>query len=243
MNRLLILFVGFLINLVAGPIAWSESPLPRRGKDRRNGPRLTQAAPRLPNPNLTVVAASTKGDKDSAKEKQKKKKAKKKKHKKKNKVKEPDVNFAPTPPDVVIKMLELAQVKKGETVYDLGSGDGRIVLMAAKKFGAKGVGIELDSKLVRISRKSAKKMGVEELVSFHKQDMFTVDLRPADVVTLYILPEMNVKLVPQLKKLKPGARIVSHWSGIKGYKPDKVLKILSKDGYSHPLYLWIAPLK
>jgi cyclopropane fatty-acyl-phospholipid synthase-like methyltransferase len=125
--------------------------------------------------------------------------------------KEPDVVYVPTPQPVVDAMLELAQVTAGDVVYDLGSGDGRIVITAAKKYGARGVGIEMDPALVKKSRENAAAAGVTARVRFVTQDLFAADLRPATVVTLYLLQSINERLRPKLvRELKPGARVVSH---------------------------------
>lgn len=150
---------------------------------------------------------------------------------------DPDVMFITTPHKVVKEMLKLAEVKKDDVVYDLGSGDGRIVIAAARDFGAKGVGIELDKALVAESVKNAKKEGVSERVTFLEEDFFTVDLRDATVVTVYLLPELNVRLVPKfLKELKPGSRIVSHRWEMGKWKPDLTLK-----AYGTTVYLWVVP--
>ena len=122
----------------------------------------------------------------------------------------PDSVFVPTPDDIVAKMLEVAGVTKEDVIYDPGCGDGRIVITAAKKYGCRGVGIELSPKLVRDARASAVRNHVERLVRILEEDIYTVDMSEATVVTLYLLPGMNVKLIPQLQKLKPGARIVAH---------------------------------
>jgi SAM-dependent methyltransferase len=123
----------------------------------------------------------------------------------------PDVLFIPTPQPVVEAMLELAEIKKTDVVYDLGSGDGRIVITAAKKYGARGVGIELDPALVKQARRNAAAAGVADRVRFVTQDLFTTNLRPATVVTLYLLQSLNERLRPKLvRELRPGARIVSH---------------------------------
>ena len=124
---------------------------------------------------------------------------------------EPDVLFVPTPQPVVDAMLDLAQVRASDIVYDLGSGDGRIVIAAAKKYGARGVGIEMDPVLVKKSREHAAAAGVANRVRFVTADLFTADLRPASVVTLYLLQSLNERLRPKLvRELKPGARVVSH---------------------------------
>jgi len=158
---------------------------------------------------------------------------------------EPDVVFVPTPQKVVDKMLEMAEVKKDDLVYDLGCGDGRIVVTAAKKFGCRAVGYDISPKRVKESLENVKKNNVGDLVRIEQQDIFTLDLSKANVVTLYLLPSLNVKLIPQLEKLKPGSRIVSHDFDMKGVKPDKVVTIPDeKDDYGdHTIYLWTTPLK
>jgi precorrin-6B methylase 2 len=156
----------------------------------------------------------------------------------------PDVVYVATPDDIVAKMLELAELKKDDVVYDLGCGDGRIVVTAAKKYGCRGVGFELDLGRVRQSKENVKRNGVEELVRIERKDIFTVDLSKASVITLYLLPEMNERLVPQLNKLKPGSRIVAHDYAIEGYTPDKTVTKMSKqDAVEHYIYLWKTPLK
>jgi cyclopropane fatty-acyl-phospholipid synthase-like methyltransferase len=159
-----------------------------------------------------------------------------------------EIPFVPTPIEVVDKMLELAEVKKGDILYDLGSGDGRIVIRAAKKFGVHAVGIEMDQILLDKARKDAKAAGVSHLVEFRAQDAFQTDLSRATVVTLYMLPWFNEKMKPNLKKyLKPGARIVAHDFGIEGWTPDKTVKLpqleIKRGGYTHRhvLYLWTIP--
>jgi SAM-dependent methyltransferase len=158
-------------------------------------------------------------------------------------LREPDVIFVPTPNEVVDKMLELADVKKTDVLYDLGCGDGRIVIAAAKKVGCQAVGYDINPKRVEESRENVKKSPVEKLVKIEQQDIFTLDLSPANVVTLYLLPKLNVKLIPQLKKLQPGSRIVSHDFDMKGIEPDKVVELKSENGSVHTIYLWTTPLK
>jgi SAM-dependent methyltransferase len=159
-------------------------------------------------------------------------------------IREPDVVFVPTPQNVVDKMLEMAQVTKEDLVYDLGCGDGRIVVTAAKKYGCKAKGYDIDPKRVRESLANVRDNGVEDLVTIEQKDIFTLDLSKANVVTLYLLPELNVKLIPQLEKLKDGSRIVSHDFSMEGVKPDKVVTLTSEaDEYEHTVYLWTAPLK
>ncbi|MHC4680161.1 MAG: SAM-dependent methyltransferase, partial [Planctomycetota bacterium] len=156
----------------------------------------------------------------------------------------PDVIFVPTPQEVVDKMLELAEVKQDDLVYDLGCGDGRIVVTAAKKYGCRGVGYDIAPKRVRESRQNVQKNNVGHLVRIEQADIFTLDLSKANVITLYLLPSLNVKLIPQLEKLRPGSRIVSHDFDMQGVKPDKVVEMTSDDDYEgHTVYLWTTPLK
>jgi SAM-dependent methyltransferase len=156
---------------------------------------------------------------------------------------EPDVIFVPTPQDVVDKMLELAQVTKDDLLYDLGCGDGRIVVTAAKKYGCKAIGYDIDPERVKESLENVQKNNVGHLASIEQKDIFTLDLEQANVVTLYLLPSLNVKLIPQLEKLKPGSRIVSHDFRMRGIKPDKVLKLYSNEDHDeHKIYLWTIPL-
>src|SRR5688572_25827931 len=123
----------------------------------------------------------------------------------------PDVIFVPTPQEVVDAMLKLAKVTKNDVIYDLGSGDGRIPITAAKTYGARGVGIDIDPQRIKEATENLKTAGVGDRVKFLNQDLFTTDISEATVVTLYLLPSLNVKLIPKLnKELKPGTRIVSH---------------------------------
>jgi len=145
---------------------------------------------------------------------------------------------------VVDKMLELAEVKKDDLVYDLGCGDGRIVVTAAKRYGCKAVGYDIDPQRVKESLENVEKENVGHLVRIEEKDIFTLDLSKANVITLYLLPSLNVKLIPQLEKLKPGSRIVSHDFRMRGVKPDKVVKLTSDDDYEkHKVFLWTSPLK
>ncbi len=154
---------------------------------------------------------------------------------------EPDVVYVPTPDAVVAKMLELAKVSKDDVVYDLGSGDGRIVITAAQKFGTTGVGIELRPELVQEARENAKKAGVSDRVQILQQDLFQTDISKATVVTLYLLPQLNVKLRPLLfKQLKPGTRIVSHDFDMGEWKPDQVVQVQGP-GRMHTVYFWTIP--
>lgn len=155
----------------------------------------------------------------------------------------PDVHFVPTPQGVVDRMLELAQVTKDDVVYDLGCGDGRIVATAAKKYGCRAKGFDIDPKRIQESRETVAKNGVEDLVTIEQADIFELDLTPASVVTLYLLPQLNVRLIPQLKELKPGSRIVSHDFDMRGVEPDTVENLTTDDGISHTIYFWTTPLK
>lgn len=157
--------------------------------------------------------------------------------------KRPDVIYVPTPQEVVDKMLEMARVRKDDVVYDLGCGDGRIVVTAAKKFGCKAVGFDIDPDRVKESLENVKKNHVENLVTIKQADIFEQDLSKATVVTLYLLPSLNVRLIPQLEKMKDGCRIVSHDFDMKGVKPDKVVTVRPDDGREHVVYLWTTPLK
>jgi len=150
-----------------------------------------------------------------------------------------EVPFVPSTPEVIDRMLELARVNKGDVVYDLGSGDGAIVIRAAKKYGVKAVGIEIDQDLVLKARNNAFKEKVEHLVEFHAQDALTVDVSPATVVTLYMLPEFNAKLRPILdRQLKPGSRVVSHDYEIQGWVPDKVERVKGDFIHDHTVLLF-----
>lgn len=148
------------------------------------------------------------------------------------------VPFVPSPQDVVDKMIEVAGVKKGDVVYDMGSGDGRIVIAAAKK-GARATGFEIDGDLVKESRENIRKAGVQNQAEIRHQDILTVDFSPASVVTMYLLPDVNLKLKPNLlSQLKPGSRVVSHSFDMGDWKPDKVERV---DGRT--IYLWTIPAK
>ena len=154
-----------------------------------------------------------------------------------NPPREPDVSFVPMPRALVRQLLELAEVGPSDVVYDLGSGDGRVVIMAAKEFGARGVGIEIDPKLVKRSRRNARKAGVLDRVRFHNGDLFEADIGEATVVTLYLLQTINWKLRPKLlSELRPGTRIVGFAFDIPDWEPEKRI---DKGGglLDGPLYL------
>jgi SAM-dependent methyltransferase len=140
-----------------------------------------------------------------------------------------DVPFIVTPDNVTLEMLKLAKVGPADYVIDLGSGDGRIVIVAAKRFGARGLGVEIVPDLVRKSRESARQAGVEDRAEFREQDLFETDLSKASVVTLYLLPEVNLQLRPRLQKLKPGTRIVSHDWDMGDWKPDATIEVDAPD--------------
>jgi len=150
---------------------------------------------------------------------------------------QPDVIFVPTPHEVVDDMLRLANVGKGDILYDLGSGDGRIAIAAAKKFGIRAVGIDIDPERIREANENARKAGVTHLVEFRQEDLFKADFREATVVTLYLLPDLNVKLRPRLwDELKPGTRIVSHQFDMGTWKPEKRL-----ESNGRLVYFWTIP--
>lgn len=150
---------------------------------------------------------------------------------------EADVPFVVTPENTVQGMLELAGVSESDLVYDLGSGDGRIPITAAERYGARGVGIEIKPDLVQRARKRAKLAGVSDRVEFRRQDIFEADFSDATVVTMYLFPEVNLRLRPMLfEQLEPGTRVVSHSFDMNGWEPDSTVNV---DG--DILYLWTIP--
>ena len=153
----------------------------------------------------------------------------------------PDVVFVPTPQEVVDEMLKQAKVTKDDVVYDLGCGDGRIVVTAARKYGVKAVGFDVDPKRIEEARANVEENGVADLVTIRQEDIFRQDLGEASVVTLYLLPSLNVKLMPQLRKLKPGSRIVSHSFDMEGAKPNQVIQVEDENGVERTVYLWVVP--
>jgi precorrin-6B methylase 2 len=159
----------------------------------------------------------------------------------------PDVRFVATPEEVVAKMLEVAKITAKDVVYDLGCGDGRIVCAAARKHKCKAFGFDIDPARIKDSEANKAKLPAEvrKLVTFKRQDVFKLDLSGATVVMLYLRPHLNVKLIPQLKKLKPGSRVVSHSWDMKGVTPDEgfPIKVKKKDGYQRDVYRWTTPLK
>ena len=151
---------------------------------------------------------------------------------------EPDVVFVPTPSDIVDAMLTIARVGSSDLVYDLGSGDGRILIAAAKMYGAHGVGIDIDPERVREATANARANNVADKVTFRQEDLFTADISPATVVMLYLSPSVNSRLVPKLMKdLKPGTRIVSHAFDLGSWKPQQQVTVSGR-----PIFLWtVAP--
>ena len=151
----------------------------------------------------------------------------------------PDVIYVPTPQDVVDEMLSLAKVGKGDVLYDLGSGDGRIPVTAAKRFGIRAVGIDIDPQRIQEANENAKKNGVTHLVQFRQENLFTTNFSEATVVTLYLLPDLNVKLRPRLlAELKPGTRIVSHQFDMAEWKPEKKVELNGRT-----IYFWTIPAR
>jgi len=152
-----------------------------------------------------------------------------------------DVPFVPTPYEVVDEMLRLAELKKGDILYDLGCGDGRIVIEAAKRAGIRAVGIDIDPERIRESEENAIKAGVQKMVEFRCQNIFEADFSDATVVTMYLLPDVNIRLRPTiLRKLRPGTRIVSHSFDMDEWEPEKHTYVAASL-YPHSVYLWIVP--
>jgi predicted RNA methylase len=150
---------------------------------------------------------------------------------------QPDVIYVPTPQDVVDEMLKLAKVGAGDVLYDLGSGDGRIAVTAAKRYGIRAYGIDIDPQRVQEANENARKNGVTQLVQFRREDLFKANFSEATVVTLYLLPDLNVKLRPRLlAELKPGTRIVSHQFDMGTWPPERKLELNGRT-----IYLWTIP--
>ncbi|MSQ70539.1 MAG: methyltransferase domain-containing protein [Betaproteobacteria bacterium] len=148
----------------------------------------------------------------------------------------PDVIYVPTPPEVVSAMLKAAGVTGRDVIYDLGCGDGRIVIEAARTYGARGVGIDIDPERLEEAQANARKAGVQKQVEFRLADLFETDLGGATVITLYLLPRLNLQLRPKLLKLKPGTRIVSHEFDMGDWKPERVITVDKRT-----VYLWRVP--
>lgn len=154
-------------------------------------------------------------------------------------LRKPDIHFVGTPPEVVEEMLRMANVHKGDVVYDLGCGDGRIVIMAAKKYGVRGVGIDIDPERIKESEANARREGVTRLVKFRNEDLFEANISEATVVTLYLLDRLNEQLRPKLlRELKPGTRIVSHAFRMGDWEPEK-----SADVDGRRVYMWTVPAR
>jgi len=152
-----------------------------------------------------------------------------------------EVPYVQTPFHVVEAMLRLAEVTKDDVVYDLGSGDGRIVIAAVRDFGARGVGVEIDPRLVAESNRWASRNGVADRVRFVQQDLFQTDLTPATVLTLYITRELNLRLRPKiLRELRPGARVVSHRFDMGDWAPDRHVRVPGEGG-DYEVYMWVVP--
>jgi SAM-dependent methyltransferase len=152
----------------------------------------------------------------------------------------PDVEYVPTPHKVVAEMLRLVQVRQTDVVYDLGCGDGRVVITAAKHYGTRGVGVDIDPQRIKESLANARRAGVANRVKFLQQDLFETDIREASVVTLYLLPELNRKLRPKLlSDLRPGTRVVSHDFDMGDWHPDHVIYV--QGSYEHTVFYWVIP--
>jgi SAM-dependent methyltransferase len=163
-------------------------------------------------------------------------------------IREPDVPYVPTTEQAVEEMLKLAKVTKSDVVYDLGCGDGRIVIAAAKKYGARGVGIDINPVRIGEAKENAKRAGVENLVRFEENDLFKADIHEATVVSLFLLPNINLKLRPKLlQDLKPGTRVVSNTFDMGDWKAEQESQLSDSDeGYSslsHKFFLWTIPAK
>ena len=161
---------------------------------------------------------------------------------------EPSVPYVPTPPEVVERMLEMAKVGPQDYLIDLGSGDGRIVVTAARKFGARGFGVDLNPVRIRESIENAAKAGVSDRVAFYQRDLFETDLSDATVITMYLLPRVNIELRPRLLELKPGTRLVSHDFSMDDWKPDAYVDMEVKEKYgsapgSSSIYFWVVPAR
>ena len=159
---------------------------------------------------------------------------------------EPRVPYVPTPQEVVERMLEIAKVGPHDYLIDLGSGDGRIVVTAARKYGTRGFGVDLNPERIRESNENARRAGVSEKVAFYQRDLFETSLAEATVITLYLLPQVNIELRPKLLELKPGTRLVSHDFDMGDWKPDNHIKMDAQDKYggaggSSEVYFWIVP--
>lgn len=155
----------------------------------------------------------------------------------------PDVRYEPSEPEAVRAMLDLAALQPGERVYDLGCGDGRIVIAAVQRYAARGVCVDIDPKRIAEARDNARRAGVEDRILFLNQDLYETDIADADVVTLFLYPDLNLKLRPKLQReLRPGARVVSHWHDMGDWKPQRTVHLRS-EGRGRNIYLWTLPAK
>jgi SAM-dependent methyltransferase len=153
----------------------------------------------------------------------------------------PDVRYEPTAMDVVQAMLRLGKVGAEDVVYDLGCGDGRIVIAAVRETGARGVCVDIDPRRIAESRENARKAGVADRIQFRNEDLFTTEIGTATVVMLFLYPDLNLKLRPRLvAELKPGARVVSHWHDMGDWTPFETSRVVS-DGRARPIHLWVIP--
>jgi SAM-dependent methyltransferase len=153
----------------------------------------------------------------------------------------PDVRYEPTAPDVVQAMLRLGEVSAADVVYDLGCGDGRIVIAAVRELGARGVCVDIDPRRIAESRENANASGVADRIRFRNEDLFTTEIGEATVVMLFLFPDLNLKLRPRLlAELKPGTRVVSHWHDMGDWKPLRTVRMVS-NGRARPIYFWTIP--
>ena len=153
----------------------------------------------------------------------------------------PDVPYEPTPPEVVEEMLRLAALRSTDVVYDLGCGDGRIVIAAVRTSGARGVCVDIDPQRIEESRRNAVAAGVEKRITFRTEDLFTTRFQDATVVMLFLWPEINLRLRPRLlRELRPGTRVVSHWHDMGDWTPEKMVAVEAA-GRSRPVYYWTVP--
>jgi ribosomal protein L11 methylase PrmA len=151
------------------------------------------------------------------------------------------VPYEPTPPKVMAEMLRLARIRPADVVYDLGCGDGRIVIAAIKDSGARGVCVDIDPQRIAESRRNAEGAGVADRISFRTEDLFTTRIEDATVVMLFLWPEINLRLRPRLlRELRPGTRIISHWHDMGDWKPEKSVNVLAS-GRERPVYYWTVP--
>jgi SAM-dependent methyltransferase len=203
--------------------------------------RITLTACLLLNVALPAFAAMRVGAGGTAASASTQRRTSAQRRKRRRRLREPDVIFVPTPPETVDEMLRQAHLQKGDVLYDLGSGDGRIPLAAAKQYGVRAVGIDIDPKLVTESNEAARREGLEHLVTFRNEDIFTADFRDATVVTLYLSDTINVMLRPKLlRELRPGTRIISHDFRMGDWVPEKSIRVPWKNLY-RTVYVWTVP--